>query len=128
MGYGERQAVNAIIQGSAADIVRRAMLLSRQFEGPIRLLAQVHDELIWEHFYPDYEDTFPIAAAALERVKLLKVLKHVAENPGYDLTVPLVFEPSFCTSWAEKGGKPVVLDAEAYQPTIGADEEDEDAA
>lgn len=116
IGYGERQAVNAVIQGSAADIVRRAMIATEGV-GYIRLLAQVHDEMIWEH---DPTLTLPNT-----RAMLLKELTDLAINPGYKLDVPLVFEPAFCTSWNDKGGKPVVLDAEAYQPTVGGEDEDE---
>ena len=99
VGYGERQAVNAVVQGSAADIVRRTMV-SLGNEPQLRLLAQVHDELIWEkHGHLD--------------ASVLGYLTGVATTPGYELSVPLVFEPSFCGSWADKGGKQaVVLEAE----------------
>ena len=117
VGYGERQAVNAVIQGSAADIVRRTMVATANVPG-LTLLAQVHDELIWEHrrlLEETYIDGYT-----------LPTLKQFAENPGYKLDVPLVFEPSFCTSWADKGGKPVILDADAYQPTVKGDDDDDD--
>jgi DNA polymerase I len=47
-GRQERQAINAIIQGSAADICKDAMVaLDEVFEGtPMQLLLQVHDELV----------------------------------------------------------------------------------
>lgn len=100
---GERQAVNAIIQGSAADVLRRNMLAVQAYNTWITLLCQVHDELVWEYgnlgkweAQPEY---------------LLKEIQTVCENPGYDLDVPLKFEPSFCSSWAEKGGA-LVLDLE----------------
>ena len=48
VSYGERQAVNAIIQGSAADIINRTMVRLDDAVG-LSLLAQVHDELVWEY-------------------------------------------------------------------------------
>ena len=50
-GFGERQAINAPIQGAAADIMRRAMIRMPDaiagIEGA-RMLLQVHDELVFE--------------------------------------------------------------------------------
>lgn len=48
--YAERQAMNAPIQGSAADMIKIAMLLVRKDlgAGPVRMLLQVHDELVFE--------------------------------------------------------------------------------
>lgn len=92
-GYGERQAVNAIVQGSAGDIVRRTMINSAGSHPELRLLAQVHDELVWEG-----------------KTTGLPSLQRVAETGhGFELTVPLVFEPLPCASWADKGTGLVVL-------------------
>jgi DNA polymerase I-like protein with 3'-5' exonuclease and polymerase domains len=46
----ERQAVNAVCQGGAADIVARAMVVSTEVLRPeqSQLLVQVHDEILWE--------------------------------------------------------------------------------
>lgn len=88
---GERQAVNAIIQGSAADILRRNMLHTT--DEPVTLLAQVHDELVWE-----------LTVGGVIPEQVLPSLKSICENPGYSLHVPLVFEPIRCDSWAEKDG------------------------
>lgn len=111
-GYGERQAVNAVVQGSAGDIVRRAMMeLSGRFPG-VTLLAQVHDELVFEH------------TPGLERSDagnaILAVMRQVAETGhGYELTVPLVFEPHFGASWAEaKDGS-----APTWVEDVGSEEE-----
>jgi len=48
--YAERQAMNAPIQGSAADMIKIAMLHVRKDlgAGPVRMLLQVHDELVFE--------------------------------------------------------------------------------
>lgn len=93
--YSERQAVNAQVQGTAADILRRVMLAvstDPAFEF-LALLAQIHDELLWE--YPDFE---------VPTAETLAYLKHVCENShGFDLTVPLVFDPLICRTWADKG-------------------------
>lgn len=99
VGYGERQAVNAIIQGSAADIVRRTMVgcSSDVALADLRMLAQIHDELIWEgHASPEQ----------------LKAIKWWGEQGhGYDLRVPLGFDPVAGASWHEgKEGTPLVLE------------------
>lgn len=98
--YGERQAVNAIIQGSAADIVRHNMVsighdtLLRHFA----LLAQVHDELIWE-----VEESL-VTPEDLELIKW-----HGEVGHGYDLRVPLGFDPQLGVSWHEaKEGSPLL--------------------
>lgn len=89
-GYGERQAVNAVVQGSAGDVVRRAMLDIRN-EPRVTMLAQVHDEVVMEHHLKR------------KRHDLLDRLQKMCENPGYELSVPLKFEPMYCNTWADKG-------------------------
>ena len=87
--YGDRQAVNSVIQGSAADILRRVMLyVDAHFYLP--LIAQVHDELIWEY---EVEPT----------PKELELLQQAAEEEhGYNLSVPLVFVPHVVENWSQK--------------------------
>jgi DNA polymerase-1 len=102
VGYGERQAVNAIIQGSAADIVRRTMVHTNSDArlADFLLLAQVHDELIWE---VEEEQATP------ERLKLIKW--HGEQGHGYPLRVPLGFDPELGASWHEgKEGAPLPLE------------------
>lgn len=64
----EREVVNTIVQGTAVDIVKLAMLeLRKLFDRSIRLVLQVHDEILWE--VPD-----SLIAQALEQTKRLKVI------------------------------------------------------
>ncbi len=94
VGYGERQAVNAIIQGSAADIIRRVMVAIDEQFPELWLLAQVHDELVWEVW------------SSLWHYEVQQELRKAAETwHGFDLRVPLVFDPKAGHSWAAaKGG------------------------
>jgi DNA polymerase I-like protein with 3'-5' exonuclease and polymerase domains len=97
IGYGERQAVNAMMQGSAGDIVRRAMVECSVFteteELPVWLLLQVHDELGWEHRLDPKKDQGVIDA-----------LQTICETGhGFRLRVPLRFDPYWCHTWADKG-------------------------
>ena len=89
--YAERQAINAPLQGGAADIIKRAMVklpaAMRAAGLRSRLLLQVHDELVFEA--PEDE------AAALSAVA-----RQVMEAAA-DLRVPLVAETNHGRSWAE---------------------------
>ena len=94
-GFAERQAINAPIQGSAADIIKRAMIAmpgALQKAGlKARMLLQVHDELIFEA--PEDE-----AEATLE---LVRETMMTAPFPMLDLSVPLVVEGEAGANWAE---------------------------
>ena len=92
---GERQAVNAVVQGSAGDVVRRCMVDVAGAFPYLDTLAQVHDEVIWEA-QPH------VRAGSMHNI--LVALRHSMENNhGFDLRVPLVFEPVVCNTWADKG-------------------------
>jgi DNA polymerase-1 len=87
----ERQAINAPLQGTAADIMKMAMArmpgaLAEKKLGA-KMLLQVHDELVFE--VPDAEKD---ATAALVR----DIMENVAQ-----LDVPLIAEAGFGPSWAE---------------------------
>ena len=89
--FGERAAINAPIQGGAADIIKRAML---RVPGALtdaglsaRMLLQVHDELVFE--VPDNE---------LDETAAL--VTSVMENAA-ELTVPLVVDTGTGPTWAE---------------------------
>jgi DNA polymerase-1 len=93
--FAERQAINAPLQGTAADIIKRAMIrmpaaLARAGL-TARMLLQVHDELVFEA--PEAEVD---ATAAL--------VKQVMENanaPAVTLSVPLVVETGAAANWDE---------------------------
>ncbi len=90
-GFMERAAINAPLQGSAADIIKRAMIrIPRALDEAglsARMLLQVHDELIFE--VPEAELD---ATAALAR----RVMTSVA-----DLSVPLVVDTGAGRTWDE---------------------------
>lgn len=92
-GHALRQAINAPIQGSAADIVKRAMLLcgsdARLEELGWELLHQVHDELIFEGPEESAEEA-------------LSIIQSYMEHPfTQELPVPLIAEPSIVDNWKE---------------------------
>ena len=90
-GYAERNAINAPIQGSAADIIKIAMIrIARRFEEEelkSRMILQVHDEL-----------NFNVPTDELERVQ--EIVRHEMEN-AYPLQVPLVADYGTGHNWLE---------------------------
>lgn len=95
--YADRQAINAPIQGSAADIIKRAMIrIPKALENAgltedAKLLLQVHDELVFEA--PEDKAEAVIAC--------VKDVMEGAALPILDLAVPLVVEAGTGKSWAE---------------------------
>jgi DNA polymerase-1 len=91
--FGERAAINAPIQGAAADIIRRAMIrmpTALTDAGlSTRMLLQVHDELVFEA--PEAE-----AEAAIAVIK--RVMETAAE-PAVALSVPLEVEARAAANW-----------------------------
>jgi DNA polymerase-1 len=88
----QRQAINAPIQGSAADIIRRAMIrVPDAIRGlPARMLLQVHDELLFEVAGDAVEETAARVRAVMAEAAL----------PAVDLTVPLVVDAGSGATWA----------------------------
>jgi len=90
-GYAERQAINAPLQGGAADIIKRAMvrLPKALAEAGLRsrLLLQVHDELLFE-------------APEAEVPSLTALARQVMESAA-TLSVPLVVETGAGHTWAD---------------------------
>ena len=93
-GGAERAAINAPIQGTSADLIKRAMarmddaLADAGLDG-VRMLLQVHDELVFE--VPDGREEE--AAAVIKQV-----MSHAAE-PAITLDVPLDVEVGWGEHW-----------------------------
>ncbi len=92
-GFAQRAAINAPIQGTAADVIRRAMIrMPDAIEGlPAKMLLQVHDELLFE-----------VEAGAAD--KLIAVAKEVMESaaePAVRMAVPLIVDAGQGANWAE---------------------------
>ena len=89
--FGERTAMNTPIQGSAADIIKLAMLsVDREIRTRglnVSMLLQVHDELIFE-----------LPEAELE--KAAAIIKSCMEN-AYELNVPLEVDMKYGRNWYE---------------------------
>lgn len=87
----ERQAVNTMMQGSAADIINDTMVLcSTQMPSFWNLILQVHDELMWQ-----------VSANLIVPDDLSKLRWLAEEGHGYVLKVPIVFKPQVAATWAE---------------------------
>jgi DNA polymerase-1 len=91
----ERQAINAPLQGSAADIIKRAMgripAALAQAGLKTRMLLQVHDELLFEAPEAEADDTARVVKAVMEG----------ACAPHCELSVPLVVETGHGKNWDE---------------------------
>lgn len=76
-GYAERNAINAPIQGSAADIIKLAMIkIHQRFEKEglkSRMILQVHDELNFNVYKEEYEKVKEIVLDSMENVIKLRV-------------------------------------------------------
>ena len=93
--FNERAAINARLQGSAADIIRRAMIriepeIQKDKLGA-RMLLQVHDELIFEVPANEVERTLPI----------IKSVMQSAPDPAVSLHVPLQVDARAADNWDE---------------------------
>ena len=90
-GAAERNAVNAPIQGSAADIIKIAMINihKKLSEGKYKtkMLLQVHDELVFDVYKPELDE-------------LKSLIKSEMEN-AYNLAVPLVVDLGIGNDWLE---------------------------
>ncbi|WP_234854134.1 DNA polymerase I [Paracoccus everestensis] len=92
-GGARRAAINAPIQGAAADIIRRAMIRMPAAIAhlPARMLLQVHDELVFEVRDDAVDDLIVAARAVMEG----------AADPAVKLSVPLVVDAGQGANWAE---------------------------
>ena len=93
--FAERAAINAPIQGAAADIMRRAMIRMdaalRDAGLSARMLLQVHDELVFEAPSAEADQVCAVAKRVMER----------AAEPAVSFTVPLVVEARAAANWDE---------------------------
>ncbi|MBR9764160.1 MAG: DNA polymerase I [Rhodobacteraceae bacterium] len=92
-GFAKRAAINAPIQGTAADIIRRAMIRMPEAIAklPAKMLLQVHDELVFE----------VEAGAEDEVIKAARAVMEGAADPAVKLDVPLVVDAGRGANWAE---------------------------
>jgi DNA polymerase-1 len=93
--FNERAAINARLQGSAADIIRRAMIrMEAELEATrlsAKMLLQVHDELIFEVPEKEVKDTIVIVRNVMES----------APHPAVSLHVPLQVDARAADNWDE---------------------------
>lgn len=90
----ERAAINAPIQGTSADIIKRAMnrmdaALADAGLAGVKMLLQVHDELVFEVAEGDVERAIPVIKAVMEG----------AAQPAVTLSVPLEVEVGTGATW-----------------------------
>jgi DNA polymerase-1 len=94
--FAERAAVNARVQGTAADIIKRAMVqmpgaLAAAGLGGVKMLLQVHDELVFEVPEGDVAAATPVIRETMAN----------AHRPLVDLSVPLGVEIGSGISWGD---------------------------
>jgi DNA polymerase-1 len=94
-GFAERTAVNTPLQGTAADLIKVAMI---RIDGELRargmksrMTLQVHDELVFEVPQAEVEKTLPIVRKVMED----------APQPAVSLSVPLQVEARAASNWEE---------------------------
>jgi DNA polymerase-1 len=89
--FAERNAINAPIQGSAADIIKLAMINIHQWlknqNLKSKMIMQVHDELVFDVYLPEYE-------------LISTKIKELMEN-AFHIEVPLVVEVGKGENWLE---------------------------
>ena len=92
-GFAKRAAINAPIQGTAADVIRRAMVQMPNAikHLPAKMLLQVHDELIFEVSKDALNETTEVVRNIMEK----------ASEPVVKLDVPLVVDAGFGNNWAD---------------------------
>ncbi len=92
-GFAKRAAINAPIQGTAADVIRRAMIRMPAAIKDLdaKMLLQVHDELLFEVSESDADRLIPIAKEIMEQ----------ASHPAVSLKVHLAVEAGKGKNWAE---------------------------
>lgn len=91
VNFGERIAVNTVVQGSAADLIKRAMIdIHRELQSPrhsAKMLIQVHDELVFEISEKDVQS---------ESEMIRQKMEH-----AIPLQVPIIVDIAWGPNWAE---------------------------
>ena len=94
-GFYERAAINAPIQGTAADIIKRAMIrvptALKNAKLKAKMLLTVHDELLFEVPKTELDKTIQIVREVMERAAL----------PAVQISVPLIADVGTGANWAE---------------------------
>jgi len=92
-GFSKRAAINAPIQGTAADVIRRAMIrMPEAIAGlPAKMLLQVHDELLFEVSRDAVDETILVVKEIMEN----------AARPAIEMDVPLIVDAGQGRNWAE---------------------------
>ena len=99
--YAERTAINAPMQGTAADVIKRAMVSLDEWaagrEDEVRMIMQVHDELVFEVAEPALEE----ATSAISE-RMARAAEELADRMGVGrLRVPLEVEAGNGMNWDE---------------------------
>ncbi|SLN36539.1 DNA polymerase I [Roseisalinus antarcticus] len=91
-GFARRAAINAPIQGTAADVIRRAMIRMPDAiaELPARMLLQVHDELLFEVDEDAADRLTEVAREVMEQASL----------PAVRFSIPMIVDAGTGSSWA----------------------------
>jgi len=95
--FQERAAINAPIQGSAADIMRLAMIrvynaLEKNSNFKTKMLLQIHDELVFETPKSELEKIVPI---------IKKNMSEVSSSEHHQFSIPLTVDISSGNNWGE---------------------------
>ena len=95
--FQERAAINAPIQGSAADIMRLAMIeidkiLNQNSKYKTKMLLQIHDELIFESPNNESEVVMPI---------IKKTMSGISKSEHHIFSVPLIVDINSGNNWGE---------------------------
>ena len=90
-GYAERNAINAPIQGSAADMIKIAMInIQKEFKKKnfrSRMILQVHDELVFDVFKEEVEEVKPVIEENMKHAIKLIVPIEVEMGTGINWLV-----------------------------------------
>ena len=92
-GFAKRAAINAPIQGTAADIIRKAMIRMPTAISHLnaKMLLQVHDELLFEVRKEAVDETISIVKDVMETASL----------PALEMSIPLTVDAGQGRNWAE---------------------------